>query len=75
MRAVALGVLMGGAVLTRHVGLALVAAICVDLWGRGRRREVGVALTAVALVLRDGSPASSASRITRRSASYPCASG
>ena len=50
-RAAVLGGLLGSAVLTRHVGLALVAAVCVDLVTRRRRREVVVALTAVALVL------------------------
>ncbi len=50
-RAVALGGLLGFAVLTRHVGLALGAAVCVDLWTRRRRREVVVALSTIALVL------------------------
>lgn len=42
--AVRLGLLLGAAILTRHVGLALAAAIVASLVARGRRREAVVAL-------------------------------
>ncbi len=46
-----LGVLLGAGVLTRHVGVALAAALLADLWLRRRRRATLVAaLTALVMI-------------------------
>lgn len=51
LRGLGLGCLLGSAVLTRHVGLALAAAVVVDLLARGRWREGGLAAIAAAAVV------------------------
>ena len=50
-RSVFLGVLLGAAMLTRHVGIALMAAVLTDLAVRGKRREAIVSFAVSTLMV------------------------